>query len=120
MQTLLSNSAHCLLLSYLNSVHICPLPIASGYSQQSSVVTLECAPPTLMANESEGEIWKVDITLMYAENLPFLPTSSEQQTQKVPEVVKKEKDDKSLGELLGEQDKSESRDLIVCHVTFRL
>lgn len=56
-----------------------------------------------MSNEAEGEVWKVDITLMYAEHLPFLSQTMEQKQQL---AVPKAKHVKSLQELVNEQDKS--------------
>ncbi len=72
---------------------------------------MECPPPCLMGNESEGDVWSVDITLMYAEHLPFLPPSPGSQQKEVAGGKK------SLQELVKEQDKSKPSP--VNHVTSR-
>ena len=65
-----------------------------------------------MCNEGEGELWRVDITLMYAEHVPFL-TSHTPDSLPTPHIVTPSQEqtplpmEKTLKELLGEQGKGE-------------
>ena len=55
-----------------------------------------------MCNEEEADLWKVDITLMYADHVPFLvppaPHSVTPSQEQSPQPT-----EKTLKELLGEQ-----------------
>ena len=55
-----------------------------------------------MCNEGEADLWRVDITLMYAEHVPFLipptPHSVTPSQEQSPQPA-----EKTLKELLGEQ-----------------
>jgi len=64
-----------------------------------------------MCNEGEGELWRVDITLMYAEHVPFL-TSNTPHANTLHIVTPSQEQapvpmEKTLKELLGEQGKGE-------------
>lgn len=70
----------------------------TGGSEEKEVVEMEVPPATVFDNEYEGQPFKVDITLMYAEApLPF-------NTKKESEVKKEEEKEKEkpLKELLQE------------------
>ena len=75
-------------------------------SEGKDVVEMEVPAATIFDNEYEGQPWKVDITLMYAEApLPF-GTGGEADAKK---EEKKEKE-KPLKELLQEVDKGKKRE----------
>ena len=86
--------------------------------QAGHVMVMECPPQTLMCNESEGDPWIIDITLMYAQDLPYqssyynkggatgMPAGSSARgvAKKKDGPREKRGNEKSLRELLEEQD----------------
>ena len=106
--------------------HTSPSPLPG------QVIMMECPPHTLMCNEKEGEPYVISITLMYAQETPYHPqaglyggvnnkggvvvggasssSSSRGVVKKnVAQAVKKTGNEKSLQELLEEQDIGECR-----------
>lgn len=79
----------------------------------SQMAAMECPPHTLMCNESEGDPWMIDITLMYAQETPYQPglygrrvspSVQHKPVVKKNEPPKERTNEKSLRELLEEQD----------------
>ena len=77
---------------------------------------MECPPHTLMCNEKEGDPWMIDIMLMYAQETPYqsgyyargggvsAAAEPKQAVKKNEVVVRERSNEKSLRDLLEEQD----------------
>lgn len=75
---------------------------------------MECPPHTLMCNEKEGNPWMIDIMLMYAQETPsqsgyyarggVSAAEPKQVVKKNAVVVRERSNEKSLRDLLEEQD----------------
>ncbi len=88
----------------------------SAASSSGTVGSFEAPLQTLMCNDREGDPWKVNITLMYTQDSssPFPQSTAPSSDGKVGvtpkggvnsrEVVTRQKNEKSLRELLEEQD----------------
>lgn len=78
---------------------------------------MDCPPHVLMCNESEGDPWMINITLMYAQETPYQPelygkmgvSVHDKPLVKKSEPLKERANEKSLRELLEEQDIGMSR-----------
>ena len=88
----------------------------------SQVVVMDCPPHVLMCNESEGDPWMINITLMYAQETPYQPgpygkiglPTPQKPVVKKNEPQKERTNEKSLRELLEEQDIGMSKSNTAC------
>ena len=105
----------------------CVFPLTGSYSQQSTaatttaaasvsptsttVHTMECPQASMMCNDAEGEPWKMEITLMYAQQVSYAYPQAA--AGSVPS--EKKEPEKTLRELLEEQDIGMWMCRYVCH-----
>ena len=70
------------------------------------MTVLECPPQSLMCNEKEGEPWVINITLMYAQDTSYQHNylGAGSVARRKEGVVSKGVNERSLRELLEEQD----------------